>query len=110
MKRGREQWVDLQPDPDPEKLVFIDETGTSTEMARLHGRAPRGERCRAPVPAARQPRLQSNRDGLLKDRGLAKERRTEDRRHLWDAIAEAIDSVTSQEAHNFFSAAGYEPD
>ena len=51
MKRGRECWFDLQPDLDPEKLVFIDETGASTEMARLHGRAPRGERCRAPVPS-----------------------------------------------------------
>nr|CAM77512.1 hypothetical protein MGR_1978 [Magnetospirillum gryphiswaldense MSR-1] len=31
-------------------MVFIDETGASTKMARLRGRAPRGERCRAPVP------------------------------------------------------------
>lgn len=30
--------------------MFIDETGASTKMARLWGRAPRGERCRAPVP------------------------------------------------------------
>jgi len=30
--------------------VFIDETGLSTKMARLRGRAPRGERCRAGVP------------------------------------------------------------
>jgi transposase len=30
--------------------VFIDETGTSTRMARRCGRSPRGERCRAPVP------------------------------------------------------------
>ena len=30
--------------------MFIDETGTSTKMARMFGRAPRGERCRAPVP------------------------------------------------------------
>jgi transposase len=30
--------------------VFIDETGASTKMARLRGRSPRGERCRAPVP------------------------------------------------------------
>ena len=34
----------------PERLVFIDETGASTKMARLRGRAPRGKRCRAPVP------------------------------------------------------------
>jgi transposase len=31
-------------------LVFIDETGASTKMARLRGRSPRGEPCRAPVP------------------------------------------------------------
>jgi transposase len=30
--------------------VFIDETGASTKMARLYGRAPRGQRCRAAVP------------------------------------------------------------
>lgn len=42
--------MDLQPELDPERLVFIDETGASTKMARLRGRAPRGERCRAPVP------------------------------------------------------------
>jgi len=31
-------------------LVFIDETGASTKMARLRGRAPRGTRCRSPIP------------------------------------------------------------
>ena len=31
-------------------MVFIDETGASTKMARLHGRSPRGERCRAAIP------------------------------------------------------------
>ena len=30
--------------------MFIDETGVSTKMARLRGRAPRGERCRSPIP------------------------------------------------------------
>lgn len=35
---------------EPHRLVFIDETGLSTKMARLRGRAPRGERCRAGVP------------------------------------------------------------
>jgi transposase len=30
--------------------VFIDETGASTKMTRLRGRAPRGQRCRAAVP------------------------------------------------------------
>lgn len=45
----REAWFAQQPDLDPERLVFIDETGASTKMARLRGRAPRGERCRAPM-------------------------------------------------------------
>ena len=31
-------------------MVFIDETGASTKMARIRGRALRGERCRAAVP------------------------------------------------------------
>lgn len=30
--------------------MFVDETSASTKMARRYGRAPRGERCRAPVP------------------------------------------------------------
>jgi len=40
----------MRPELHPERLVFIDETGASTKMARLYGRAPRGQRCRAPVP------------------------------------------------------------
>jgi transposase len=48
--RRRHAWFELQPDLDPEHLVFIDETGASTKMARMRGWSPRGERCRAPVP------------------------------------------------------------
>ena len=33
-----------------EKLVFIDETWTSTNMTRRYGRAPRGLRCRGSAP------------------------------------------------------------
>ena len=50
VKARREAWFDLQPELDPEKLVFLDETGATTKMARLRGRSPRGERCRAAVP------------------------------------------------------------
>jgi transposase len=48
--KRRETWFDNQPDLDPERLVFIDETWASTNMARLRGRAPRGERLRAGIP------------------------------------------------------------
>lgn len=50
MKAARESWFEGQIDLDPRRLVFIDETGASTKMARLRGRAPKGERCRAAVP------------------------------------------------------------
>ena len=39
-----------RPELDPERLVFIDETGASTKRTRLYGRAKRGKRCRAAVP------------------------------------------------------------
>jgi transposase len=50
VKERREAWFDSQLDLDPEKLVFIDETWTTTNMARKNGRAPKGERLRAGVP------------------------------------------------------------
>jgi transposase len=46
----RRAWFAAQPELDPERLVFLDETGASTKMARRHGRAPRGERLRMSVP------------------------------------------------------------
>jgi hypothetical protein len=47
---AREAWFEGQLDLDPRRIVFIDETAANTKMARLYGRAPRGERCRAAVP------------------------------------------------------------
>jgi transposase len=46
----RAAWQVLQPEIGVDRLVFIDETGASTKMARLYGRAPRGKRCVAPIP------------------------------------------------------------
>jgi transposase len=48
--KRRQDWFESQLDLDPARLVFIDETGASTAMARRRGRAPRGERLRAGVP------------------------------------------------------------
>ena len=50
MLRRREAWFENQPELEPERLVFIDETGVDTKMARRFGRSARGERCRASVP------------------------------------------------------------
>ena len=41
----------------PERLVFIDECGVLTNMARLHGRSPRGERAHASVPCGTWKRV-----------------------------------------------------
>jgi hypothetical protein len=46
---ARAHWRAVQPELDPARLVFVDETGASTKRARLYGRALRGERCVAAV-------------------------------------------------------------
>jgi hypothetical protein len=47
---ARQVWRAAQPDLDPARLIFIDETGASTKMARLYGRSRRGTRCIAAIP------------------------------------------------------------
>ena len=47
---ARTAWAEDRAQLDPKRLVFIDETGTSTNMARLRGRARRGERLISKVP------------------------------------------------------------
>jgi len=46
----RRIWRAAQPFVDADKLVFIDETGASTKMTRLYGRARRGQRLLAKAP------------------------------------------------------------
>ena len=50
MAEARQRWTEDQPSLDPARLVFIDETGTSTNMTRLRGRARRGARLVGRVP------------------------------------------------------------
>jgi len=47
---ARRQWLNEQPRLDPAKLVFVDESGASTKMARLYGRAKRGRRVVGRIP------------------------------------------------------------
>jgi hypothetical protein len=46
----RAAWRDEFAGLDPARLVFVDETGSSTAMDRTHGRAPSGVRVDGPVP------------------------------------------------------------
>jgi transposase len=48
--QARARWLADQASLDPARLVFIDETGTWTNMARLRGRAKRGCRVIGRVP------------------------------------------------------------
>ena len=51
--RRRAQWTKYQGRVEAERLVFIDETWTRTDMAPLRGWAPRGRRLYAKVPHGR---------------------------------------------------------
>ena len=53
MARRRAQWAKYQGRIEPERLVFIDETWTKTNMAPLRGWAPYGERLPGKVPQRR---------------------------------------------------------
>ena len=50
MKAQRQAWQATQPGLDPQRLVFVDETWASTNMARSHGRCPVGERLVMAIP------------------------------------------------------------
>src|SRR5215468_5768435 len=48
--RARRRWIREQGLLDPARLVFIDETATTTNMVRLRGRCARGLRLIGEVP------------------------------------------------------------
>lgn len=50
MKAARQLWRQQQSGWDVGRLVFIDETGLNTTMARRHGRSPIGQRCLGTIP------------------------------------------------------------
>lgn len=47
---ARACWREDQPKIDADRLVFIDETGTATNMGRRYGRCRRGDRLNAKLP------------------------------------------------------------
>lgn len=50
MKRLRRKFQARIASIDPNRLVFVDESGATTAMTRLRGRAPRGERVHGTTP------------------------------------------------------------
>ncbi len=53
MKIQREMWQKQLGGLDPDRLVFIDESSAKTNLTRLRGRAPRGQRVKAHAPYGR---------------------------------------------------------
>ena len=50
VQTARRLWRRQQSSWDVRRLVFIDETGLNTQMARHHGRGPMGQRCLSAIP------------------------------------------------------------
>ena len=50
LRAARQSWRTKQREWEPQRLVFLDETGLNTKMTRLYGRSALGERCMAAVP------------------------------------------------------------
>jgi transposase len=50
VQKQRWDWFEGQIDLDPDRLIFVDESWASTNMARRYGRCRRGERLRMSVP------------------------------------------------------------
>ena len=50
MAEARQRWKAGQAQLDAKRLVFVDETGTSTKMVRTHGRCRRGRRLIGKAP------------------------------------------------------------
>ncbi len=48
--QSRAEWAEFQKTVDPNRLVFLDESGVKTNMTRLYGRALQGERCHDSAP------------------------------------------------------------
>ena len=132
----RQAWFDAQPDLDPQHLVFIDETGASTKMARRYGRSRRGQRCRAPIPppdpAAHKsasvrtlieaagahllylppysPDFNPIENAFSKLKSILRKAAARTIPTLWTAIGEAMAAYTPDECANYFTATGYEPE
>ncbi len=50
MAAARERWKACQPELARSRLIFLDETGVTTNMIRRHARGPRGQRVKGYAP------------------------------------------------------------
>ena len=89
--RRRAQWAKYQDRIDPERLVFIDETWTKTNMAPLRGWAPRGAAAgRQGSARPLEDRDFHRRTALRPDRGAVAARRPDQRRELQTYVEKVL--------------------
>ena len=110
-KARRLAWFEAQPALDPARLVFIDETGASTKMARLRGRAPRGARCRGrrsrtATGRPYSPDFNPIEQAFAKLKALLRKAAARTLDALQTAIAAALDAFATNECANYFTASG----
>jgi hypothetical protein len=89
IQQARRRWQRQQTRWDPARLVFLDESGAKTNMTRLRGRAPRGQRVCASAPA-----------GHWQTTTMISSIRL-------NGSTAALASVTRQDAANWFAHCGY---
>ena len=99
----RKLWKAAQPFIDPESLVFLDETGVNTKMARLYGWAPVGERCRDYSPDMNPIEM-----AFSKLKALLRQEPARTIDGLVERIGNLLDRFLPAECANFFEAAGYQ--
>ena len=106
---------------DPARLVFIDETAVSTNLVRLNGRAPRGERVIGSVPLGtwqtitfvaalrhdNSPDLNPIELPYSKFKAFLRKVAARTVPALNRAIRSFIPQLTPQECANYFKHAGY---
>ena len=98
----------LVPELKPGDTVIMDNLGSHKGPAVRT--ADRGRRRAAALPAALQPRLQSDRERLRQAQGPAAQSRRAQPPGPVGAIGAALGAFTPQECANYFAAAGYDTD
>src|SRR5216684_3233413 len=131
---ARQRWREDQPSLDPARLVFIDETGTSTNMTRLRGRGPRGARVVGRVPHGHwkittfvaglrealeaagaklvylppySPDLNPIEQLFAKLKALLRKAAERSIEALWTTIGNLLDAFSPEECANYLRHAGY---
>jgi len=96
----RKQWKQRQPSLDAKRLVFIDKTSASTNMARQYGRSLKGRHLVSPDLNPIEPLF-----AKLKSLLRSATKRSVDA--LWDCISELLNSFSAQECARYFANSWY---